>query len=515
MNNKPNDQFNLQADPPSNGDSNPVSSSTQALAAGISPTLKLTAAEVLVTLALVGQNRVLASLIGPAGFGVYGLLQSLFRFVSSFAASWMSAPVTKWIAEYGSTDKQESQSRLYSLSLTTSLAILIPMILIFAVFYRPIIDGVLGGEVKIHHYFIFIVFSSLTAIRTVQSAVLQGLLLIGRIALIRTVSAGIQVVLVLVLVSQFGLTGMFYGLTISLGIAALMAFTVIHRTAKLGITKPVLRSDEAKNLAQFGGANLILLVVALTTEYTQRLIVLNGLGIESVGLMVAAMQIIVYLDIFNRSAVFYWFAKMSKSSTPQGLMDDYSGFSRLVLIAGIPVVIGGILFGGLAVDLLLGPKFAALTSSLYLFVIWQFLNLVHNPPAMAIMALAKIKVHAVASLVSGITVPVVMYLGLNYWSWGFESIGIALIIGGVLAYIPRVLYMGLVLNIWATRYTWALTGVGVLMIAGAILIREETLITRATALLTTTVILFAITPKVERSVMLNSIAQPISKLWRT
>jgi enterobacterial common antigen flippase len=504
----------LQADPHSNDDSESTSGSTQALAAGINPTLKLTVAEIAITLALVGQNRVLASLIGPAGFGVYGLLQSLFRFVSSFSASWMSAPVTKWIAEYGSTNNRESQNRLYSLSLTTALAILIPACLVFAVFHRPIIDGILGGEVKIHHYFIFIVFSALTAVRTVQSAILQGLLLIGRITLIKTVSAGIQVVLVLTLVSKFGLTGMFYGLTISLSIGVLMAFTVIHRNAKLGITKPVLRSDEAKNLAQFGGANLILLVVALTTEYTQRLIVLDSLGIESVGLMVAAMQIIVYMDIFNRSAVFYWFAKMSKTSSPQELMDDYSGFSRLVLITGIPIVVGGILFGGTAIDLLLGSKFSTLTSSLYLFLIWQFLNLVHNPPAMAIMALTKIKVHAIASLTSGLTVPIVMYLGLNYWDWGFESIGIALIIGGVLAYLPRVLYMGIMLKIWATTYTWALTGVGVLMMVVAILLRDQSLMTRGVVLVSMTALLYAITPKVERTVIINGVTQPISRIWR-
>jgi len=514
MSEVPTDKSTLHTEPHSSDESDSGSGSTQALVAGISPTLKLSAAELAITLALVGQNRVLASLIGPAGFGVYGLLQSLFRFLSSFTSSWMSAPVTKWIAEYGSTNNNESQSRLYSLSLTTALVILIPACILFALFHQLIIDEVLGGEVKVHHYFIFMVFAALTAVRTVQSAVLQGLLLIGRITLIKTVSAGIQVVLVLVLVSQYGLTGMFYGLTISLAIAALMAFTVIHRNAKLGITKPKLRSREAKNLAQFGGANLILLVVALTTEYTQRLIVLNSLGIESVGLMVAALQIIVYMDVFNRSAVFYWFAKMSKSSSPKDLMNDYSGFSRLVLITGIPIVLGGILFGGTVVDLLLGSKFSTLTSSLYLFMIWQFLNLIHNPPAMAIMALAKIKVHAVASLASGLSVPAVLYFGLNHWSWGFESIGIAMIIGGLLAYLPRMLYMGLVLKIWATGYTWVLTFTGVVMIVATIQMRELPIIVRASVLVAMTGVLIIMTPKDERTAILKSVLSPISKLRR-
>lgn len=511
----PIDNPDSQPNPPLNHRGETGSRSSEALSSGISPTLKLTGAEIAITLALVGQNRVLASLIGPSGFGVYGLLQSLFRFVSSFAATWMSAPITKWVAEYESNDNKESQNRLYSLSLFTSIAILIPTCLVFAVFHRPIIDEVLGGEVKTHHYFVFIGFAALTTIRTVQSAVLQGLLLIGRITLIKTVSAGIQVVLVLVLVSNFGLTGMFYGLLISLAIAALMALTVIHRDANLKIAKPIIRSSEAKNLAQFGGANMILLVAALTTEYIQRLIVLGGLGIESVGLMVAATQIIVYLDVFNRSAVFFWFARMSKSSDPKDLMDDYSGFSRLALITGIPVVVGGILFGGTIVDLLLGPKFSVLASSLYLFLIWQFLNLIHNPPAMAIMALTKIKVHSVATLASGITVPVVIYLGVNHWSWGFESVGIGLIVGGTLAYLPRVLYMGFAMNIWTSKYTWLLTLVGTLMILVAIQLRDLQISYRIAALVTTAVIIYLMTPRTDRKAIIGSVLTPISALRRS
>ena len=404
--------------------------------------------------------------------------------------------------------------RLYSLGMLTSLAILIPVGIVFVVFHRPIIDTFLQGEVEPHHYFVFLVFSVLTALRTVQSAVIQGLLLVGRVVMIKTVSAGIQVVLVLTLVSQYGLIGLFYGLAISLLIAALMAFSVIHRTAKLGFSRPVLRAEETTNLAQFGGANVVLLVAALSTEYLQRFIILNQLGIEAVGLMVAAMQIIVYIDVFNRSAIFYWFAKMSKSSNAKDLLDDYAGFSQLTLIAGIPMVLGGILFGGTAIDILLGENFSELTSTLYLFMIWQFFNLIHNPPAMAIMAMARVKVHAIATLASATSVPIVMYLGMSQWSWGFESIGIALIAGGVLAYIPRVLYMGIRHQVWGTKYTWMFTFVGTGMVGIATQLRDLSLSERIAVYLLLLTILYLVTPKSERRVILETIGRPLALLRR-
>jgi len=436
----------------------------------IRSTFLLTFAEILLNLVLVGQNRFLAVQIGPAGFGVYGLLQSIFRFVSSFSSAWLSVPVTKWIAEYDADDDKRRRDNTFSLSLSLTLAILIPASVGFAVFHRPIIDTFMNGEVRVLHFFLFMAFAALTALRTVQSAILQGLLLIKRIVQVRVVTAVVQLALILALVNLFKLTGFFTALVAGLAVATTLAFWVMRADGHLDFVRPRPRSLESRRLLEFGGANLALMFVALGTEYAQRFIVLRAHGIESVGFMVAAIQIVTYMDVANRSAMFYWLPKMSRSGSGAGIIDDYARFSHFNLYAGIPAVLGGILFGGLLIDILLGAKFAPLTSALYLFMIWQFLNLIHNPPAMAIMALAQVRIHTLASLASGITVPLVLLILID--RMGLEAVGIALIAGGVVAYVPRFVYVGRVNRLWGDIRSWGLAAFGVLVVAAGFFARD-------------------------------------------
>jgi hypothetical protein len=133
---------------------------------------------------------------------------------------------------------------------------------------------------------------------------------------------------------------------------------------------------------------------------------------------------------------------------------------------------------------------------------------------MAIMALARVKVHAIATLASATSVPLVMYLGMSQWSWGFESIGIALIVGGVLAYIPRVLYMGIRHQVWGTKYTWMFTFVGIVMVTIAIQLRDFSLEERVLVYLLLLATMYLITPKNERRVILATIGRPLAVLRR-
>ena len=280
----------------------------------IRSTFLLTLAEILLNLVLAGQNRFLAMQIGPAGFGVYGLLQSIFRFVSSFSSTWLSVPATKWMAEYDADGDSQRRDNTFSLSLTLTLAILIPASIGFAVFHRPIIDTFMNGDVRVLHFFIFIAFAAFTAVRTVQSAILQGLLLIKRIVQIRVVTALGQLALIAALVPLFKLTGLFTALVVGLTVATTLAFWVMRADGQLRFVRPRPRSLESRRLLEFGGANLALMFVALGTEYAQRFIVLRALGIESVGFMVAAIQIVTYMDVANRSAMFYWLRSLEPSS---------------------------------------------------------------------------------------------------------------------------------------------------------------------------------------------------------
>ena len=475
----------------------------------IRSTVLLTLAEVLLNLVLVGQNRFLAMQIGPAGFGVYGLLQSIFRFVSSFSSTWLSIPATKWMAEYDADGDSQRRDNTFSLSLTLSLSILIPASIGFAVFHRPIIDTFMNGDVRVLHFFIFIAFAAFTAVRTVQSAILQGLLLIKRIVQIRVVTALGQLALIAALVPLFKLTGLFTALVVGLTVATTLAFWVMRADGQLRFVRPRPRSLESRRLLEFGGANLALMFVALGTEYAQRFIVLRALGIESVGFMVAAIQIVTYMDVANRSAMFYWLPRMSRSGKSAGILEDYSKFSHFNLYAGIPAVLGGILFGGLIVDILLGAEFAPLASALYLFMMWQFLNLIHNPPAIAIVALAQVRIHALASLASGITVPLVLLALVD--RMGLEAVGIALIAGGMVAYIPRLVYVGRVNGLWGDARSWALAGFGALVLGAGFFARDWAFVWRAVLWVGVAAALFASIPREDREQIMSALRAPLNR----
>jgi len=402
-------------------------------------TAAVSTTEFLLIVVAIIRNKYLAVTIGPEGLGIYSLLNSFFGLFSVFVGTWLGAGTTKYIAEY--SDKGESEKRNQVFSFAFIMVILTGFILtiIMIIFREFFISHFLSKDVLEVYYLLFAAGFIGMNLQPVLLSVLQGILQVKLVVKSRILISIIDVLLIISLVYLFHLLGFFIGILISILFSASILYFYVYKRCGFRFTTISFKKDIIKKMISFGGVSLLTGLFNLSSTYLQRFLLVNHMGINSVGIFQAGYSIMNHVGLINRGSSFHLFPTMSKK------MDNYSRVKQLneylvfILLITIPISVAAILFGKIAIRILYSSEFLPLSSYLFWFILAQFVIIIMTSFQTTVVGMAKLKVNIIACFViHSLWVVIPLFLIKKY---GVASFPIGIIGGQLLGCSIYLLYL--------------------------------------------------------------------------
>ena len=390
-------------------------------------TFAITATEIAIIFVALVKNKYLAINIGPEGFGIYGLLQSFFAFIAVFSGSWMASGTTKYIAQYDNENDTSSVNKVYSFSISVTLFLSVTIVTILLVLQKTIINVFLDQKILKIYYILFSIAFLGNSLRPVAIALLQGLQKVKSVVLSRIFITLFDVIVVIVLVFFFDLTGFFVGILLTSVFASFFLLWQIHKESGRKFLLPGFKDFVTKNLLKFGSFNFFLVFFSFGSIYFQRFIVAKYLDLASVGLFFAGIALVRYLGIVNNGAGFLYYPNMSRTMANKTRSKQLVRYFRYILLFNIPISVFAILFGENIILLVYSKDFIQLSTTFYLFVITHFLASIGAVFMPVLLGMALLKKHAISSITGNLIKIIIILLFIQ--RYGFYSLGICLVTG--------------------------------------------------------------------------------------
>lgn len=434
-------------------------------------TVAISITEGILMVVLLIKNKYLAVTIGPEGFGIYGILNSFFMMIAVFSGTWIATGTTKYLAEYHAKGDRDNTNLIFTFSVivTAGTGLLLTLILISG--RRWFIDQLLSEDIKESYYLLFAAAFVAMNFRPVLLAVLQGLRRVREVIISRSSLVVLDLVLVVILVWQFGLTGFFLGILLSAFWAAGVLFWASMQKEGVQFRRIPWKDPVIQLLLSFGGINFFLALVNLGSQYLQRAIVLKNMNISSVGLFHAGVALMTCLGVVSRGANFYFFPKMSEAMDNDLRNIKINEYLRFMLMVSIPLSVLAIVFGPLAILLMYSSAFVPLSSVFFWFVIGQFLIMVGSAFQSSVVGMARLKIHTVATItIHSLWVIMPLLLVRKY---GIGALGMGFVAGGIAGPLINGFYLRRHINLKLSPRVIKLFGIAVLTLAGAVIIQES------------------------------------------
>lgn len=396
----------------------------------IKATFAISTTEVVLMAVALLKNKYLAVTIGPEGFGIYGLLNSFFSFISVFSGGWLAAGIVKYISEY--SDNKNRLSFIYSFSVILTSLLSITIIIVFLIFHKFIISVFLSKDVSELYFVLFSVSFLGNSLHPVYANVLQGLSKIKSIVSARLILSIFDIIFTLLLVYLFHLTGFFISIIIT-SIAVIIIFS-FYINKEIPIIKKLDYDREiTKKLMVFGGVNFFLTFSNLGVEYLQRGIIVKYIDLSAVGVFTAAMAIVKYMQLFSRGSGFYFMPEMSKIQTDNKRIIEIDNMLLFNSIIYAVIVIIVIMFSSLIINILFSREFSILKLILPFFSLGIFLRSISGVMNTVIYGMAKLKAHSIITITQ-----LAVYIGISSLlikDYGLTALGYAYLFSSIVSVI--------------------------------------------------------------------------------
>jgi PST family polysaccharide transporter len=390
-------------------------------------TAAISITEFLLIFVAIIRNKYLAVTIGPEGFGILALLTSFFGMFSVFAGTWVSAGTTKYIAEYSEKGESKRRNQIFTFAflLTFIMGVVLTVILIAG--REFFISHFLSKDVLGVYYLLFAAGFIGMNLRPVLLSVLQGILQVEFVVKSRILISIFDVLLIVVLVYLFHLIGFFISIIISSLFATGILYFYVYKRCGFRFTRFSLKGNLVKKMMSFGGVTLLLGSVNLGSAYLQRFILVQRMGLESVGIFQAGFSIMSYIGLVNRGSSFHLFPTMSKTMDNVYRVKQLNDYLTFILFAIIPISVAAIIFGRIGIHILYSSKFLPLSSYLFWFILAQFITIIMTSFQTTVVGMAKLKIHTIAVFVIHSFWVIVPLLLID--KYGIASLPIGMLVG--------------------------------------------------------------------------------------
>jgi antigen flippase len=335
------------------------------------------------------RTKAMAMLLGPVGFGLFGLYGSIANLTQSVAGMGINSSGVRQIAEAAGSGDQTRIGQTTAVLRRTSVILGLLGASLLLVFSRPVSRLTFGSTdraVAVSLMSIAVFFSLVSA---GQGALIQGMRRIADLAKMNVLSALFGVCTAIPLVYFFREKGVVPSLV---SVAAMTILTSWWYSRKIDVQTPTVTlsqvRQEASALLKLGSAFMASGFLTMGVAYAVRITVLHKIGLEATGLYQSAWTVgglYVGVILGAMGADFYprLTASIHNKEEANRLVNEQTLVG--VLLAG-PGVLATLTFAPLVIALLYSAKFGTAVGVLRWICLGTMLQVVTWPMGFIIVA---------------------------------------------------------------------------------------------------------------------------------
>lgn len=335
------------------------------------------------------RTKAMAVLLGPAGFGLFGLYTSVATLTQSIAGMGVNSSGVRQIAEAAGSGDQERIGMTAAVLRRTSILLGLLGALILVLFSRPISRLTFGAEDRAGAVALLSLVVLFTLVSGGQGALIQGMRRIADLAKMNVLGAFFGLCMSIPLVYFFREKGVVPSL---ISVAAVTVLTSWWYSRKVDVriprvTFPQFRG-EALALLKLGSAFMASGLMVMGVGYFTRIMVLHNVGFEATGLYQSAWTLGgLYVGFILQAMGADFYPRLTASANDNPACNRLVNEQTLVglLLAG-PGVIATLTFAPLVLALLYSAKFAAAVEILRWITLGVTLQVITWPMGFIIVA---------------------------------------------------------------------------------------------------------------------------------
>jgi len=415
------------------------------------------------------RTKALAVLLGPAGVGLAGMLQSATNVVGTLTGLGLSQVAVRQIAEAAGTQNEDIIARtIHTIRRTALMSGLFGMLIVL-IFYHPITLATFGNldyTKDIALVSLTLLFSSIS---TSQLAILQGLRRLKELA-ISSVLGNIMGLIVSVAIVFF-----LRDQGIALFLVAVSVFCVLPswwytQKIKFRYVKLTIRQlfQEINGLLGMGVAFTISAMLFVSTLYIIRILIIRELGMNAVGLYTATWTLSsLYVGIILNSMAADYYPRLtavaSNNNTVNQIVNEQT---EMCVLLSFPGILATLAFSEYILQIFYSSDFSPANGIIQWQIVGVAIRVVSWPAVYIILAKGKFKLFILTETVWTI---LHILLTLIFMKWlGLEGLGLAYV-GLYFLYTILVIYVARNLSgfIW-TKQSLILITIGLVACAIAL-----------------------------------------------
>lgn len=412
--------------------------------------------QVITVLVGIVRSKFVAVLLGPAGFGLVGLYQSIVDLVRSVTSFGIGFSAVRDIAESsGDNEDKVKVARTYAVVYRLSLLTGILGALVTAVF-SPLFSYYTFGDQK-HTLLIGLMsFTLITdSISGGKSALIQGMMQISKLAKVKIALSILTLVISLPLYYLYNISAVVPVIIInsllSLALFSLFAEKLDYKSYRIKL-KEVF--TEGYGMIRLGFYTSFVTFLGMIAMYLVKVFVTRKGGIEAVGYFQAAWSFsITYIGAVLTAMATDFFPRLSSvNQDAQKVREMVNEQTQMALFLAGPIIIGMLTFMPFLIHLFYSPKFSQTIQILQWQMMGDFLKILSWPIGMILLAKNISRPFVLVETFWLLLFVLGIYAGWD--AFGLNVTGIAFLISYFLYYLVLLVVVAKVASFRYSLKTW-------------------------------------------------------------
>src|SRR5258708_2809518 len=378
------------------------------------------------------RTKAMAVLLGPAGFGLFGLYGSIAELTQSIAGMGINSSGVRQIAEAVGSDDTERIAQTTSVLRRTSIVLGALGAVLLVVFSRQVSTLTFGSQQPTSAVCLLSIAVFFSLVSAGQGALIQGMRRIADFAKMGVLSALYGTFISIPVVYFFREKGVVPSLV---GVAAMSIITSWWYSRRVRIPSPSMTASqvgqEAAALLKLGLAFMASGLMMMGVAYAVRTIILRKIGVEATGLYQSAWTLGgLYVGFILQAMGVDFYPRLTASASDNPECNRLVNEQTLVglLLAG-PGVIATLTFAPLVIALFYSAKFGAAVGILRWICLGATLQVITWPMGFIIVAKGNQNLFFLADLAwtfAAVSLPLFFFR-----SFGVNGAGIAFFVSYV------------------------------------------------------------------------------------
>jgi PST family polysaccharide transporter len=384
----------------------------------------------------IGSSKILATILGPGGYGYYGLLQSFVTVASILVGMGMATGLVRLGAAAAKENDYAAMASLCDGAWLLVVFTATPLLLILVLFRAEISRWTLGTPDHSGAILLMGLTLVFTAAVSVQNGILNAWHHVEALATYGIVNSFINAMCGIVAVFLWRDRGIVPAILVSavLGWSASRYF--LHRAVGASPVRPMFRDRlaAARALFTFGVPYTASVMAGSGIQLAMPMIVVHLLNTESVGYYKAATAISVgYLGFLVTAMTQDYYPRVSAvRDQPKALISLINEQHRFVMLLAVPSILGTLALLPYLVPLVYSRKFMLVVDILDWQLIGDIFKFSSWTISFAILARCKPSIFFLAESTSGVLTLFTTWLAVRLF--GLQGLGIGFLVSTILYY---------------------------------------------------------------------------------